>query len=312
MNPSDWLRTLFATATLAVVACSQQDSQPSQQNEDQEVEASLFTRFVPVGDEEGRFETAIVTYQRPSGEKVALIAAVHIADAKHYAELQREFEQYDALLYELVANPNDRPKPGQERGSGGIISMIQGALKRGLELEFQLDAVDYTKDNFVHADLTPETFREKMEERGESFASMFLTMMMKEMRRAKNQAVADAERRDAAENGDEDAAPSKAQMFDLVSALRRREGRQAMFSGGGSAGTTLLEGRNERALEVLREELAKGHDELAIYYGAAHMPGIEHEMLVDMGFEKIDHKWLTAWDLTKRLDPKRERSSEKR
>ena len=34
---------------------------------------------------------------------VDLIGAVHIGDVAYYAAAQRRFEQYDALLYELVA-----------------------------------------------------------------------------------------------------------------------------------------------------------------------------------------------------------------
>ena len=46
-----------------------------------------------------------------------------------------------------------------------------------LELEHQLDRVDYTKENFVHADMSPEEFAKSMEKRGESFMQMFLRLM---------------------------------------------------------------------------------------------------------------------------------------
>ena len=36
---------------------------------------------------------------------VDLIGAVHIGDIAYYDELNKQFTQYDALLYELVAPP---------------------------------------------------------------------------------------------------------------------------------------------------------------------------------------------------------------
>ncbi len=278
---------------------------------------SEFARFVRVGEDEGRFDVAITTYQNDAKQRVSLIAAVHIADAKHYQELQREFEGYDAVLYELVASAEDRPKPGEPRpGGGGVLSVIQRMMKSGLEMEFQLDAVDYTVDNFVHADLTPQAFAEKMEERGETFMTIFFRLLQQEMAMMKKMQEEQFD-----EEGERRPQPS----FDLVSAFRKGEGRHLlrmkaaemlqnveMLAAGvdpdnKEEGTVLLEGRNERALEVLEEQLGKGRDNLAIYYGAAHMSGIEHTLLEDMGFEKVGHRWLVAWDISKRPDPVRER-----
>jgi hypothetical protein len=278
---------------------------------------SDFARFVEVGKDEGRFETAITAYENQDGVRVSLVAAVHIADAAHYRELQKDFEGYDVLLYELVAEPDERPTPELKR-EGGVLGMLQVLLKTGLELEFQLHAIDYTPDNFVHADLTPAAFAAKMKERGESFLTIFFRLMSAEMQRQKKL----AEERAAEEPEQEAAAP------DLVAAFRRHEGRhtmrlmfarqleemEAIAAGAGPGeGTVLLEGRNERALEVLREQIEQGHRKIGIYYGGAHMPGIERALLEDMGFRKVGHRWLVAWDITKRLDPQRgQESKEKR
>ena len=67
------------------------------------------TQFARVAkDDEGRpaaLQLAIVTYiQRDDPEKltVDLVAAVHIGDQRYYEELNSRFQDYDALLYELV------------------------------------------------------------------------------------------------------------------------------------------------------------------------------------------------------------------
>src|SRR5262245_5920491 len=125
-------------------------------------------------------ETAVVRFTsaaRP-GVVVDLIGAVHIADKGYYDELNKLFESYDVLLYELVAPEGTKiPKGGRKGGNTHPIGALQDGMGSLLELQHQLACIDYTKDNFVHADMSPEEFNETMTDRGESFFQMFLRMM---------------------------------------------------------------------------------------------------------------------------------------
>jgi hypothetical protein len=148
-----------------------------------------------------------------------------------------------------------------------------------------------------------------MSERGESMLSMMFDMMQQTARQQRAQA---AER-----DGGDDAPAAKA--FDLVAAFRSGEGRhlmrmtfgrqleqvEGMMAGG--KGSTLLEGRNEKCLEVLQRELQAGKKRLGVYYGAAHFPHMERRLVGDLGFAKAGHEWLVAWDCRKRPDPKLDR-----
>ena len=269
---------------------------------------SDFARFV-AQETGGHFDVAITTYRNDDGVVVRLFGAVHIADAAHYQELQRRFVACERLLYELVGPEDYRPKKGEARG--GIVSMLQQGLKGGLELEFQLDAVDYGATNFVHADMTAEEFEDSMAERGESLFSMMLKMGFDAQRNAREQAD---------EEADEDATGESVRRkpVDMAKAFRDGEGRhqlrmmfaqqlEAMESMSAGAGTTLLEGRNEKCLAVLQREMKAGRKDLGIYYGAAHLPHMEKRITEDLGFRKVDHEWLVAWDCTKRPDPKVDR-----
>jgi hypothetical protein len=80
-----------------------------------------------------------------------------------------------------------------------------------------------------------------------------------------------------------------------------------MLSAGGD-GSTLLEGRNEKCLKVLQREIKNGKKRLGIYYGAAHLPHMELRLVNDLGFKKVAHEWLVAWDCKKRPDPKLDRA----
>ncbi|MEX2026875.1 MAG: hypothetical protein WEH44_06230, partial [Pirellulaceae bacterium] len=64
-------------------------------------------------------DTAVVNYVLADGSKpdvqVDLIGAVHVGDKAYYDELNKLFESYDAVLYELVAPAGTRiPKDGRK------------------------------------------------------------------------------------------------------------------------------------------------------------------------------------------------------
>ena len=122
-------------------------------------------------------ETSITRYEsdRYPGVTVDLIGVVHIADKGYYDKLNKLFEQYDALLYELVAPEGARPIKGQNRQGTSALSGMQRMMKDMLDLQFQLDCIDYQKKNFVHADMSPAEFTKSMNKRGESFSQLFFS-----------------------------------------------------------------------------------------------------------------------------------------
>lgn len=278
---------------------------------------SEFVRFVRDG-EGGHLDTAITTYRKGDVE-VVLFGAVHIADQACYEQLNDRFTACDALLYELVGPSGYRPRKG-EVSTGSPVSMLQTLLKDSLQLSFQLDVIDYGVANFVHADMTPGEFADSMAERGESMLSMMMAMMTQATR-------AQTQRREAEDDDDEEAGKSgnkpslQPPSVDMAKAWRERKGYhtlrllfasqleqiEAISAASGKGGSTLLEGRNEKCLEVLQREIAAGRKKLGIYYGAAHLPHLERRLVQDLGFARVGHEWLVAWDCSLRLDPKYDR-----
>lgn len=265
---------------------------------------SDFVRFVKIGDG-GHLDTAVTTYEK-DGVKVIFYGAVHIADRAIYQEMNKRFKTCDALLYELVGPEDYRPTKDRESSGFNPVAMLQLGMKQSLGLTFQLDEVDYQPENFVHADMTQQEFQSSMLERGESLMSIMIDMMVNGMQTQREQ-----------QDADEQSGKPEVE-FDLVKAFRSREGQHLMrvtFAGqleqmemmaAGGDGSTLLEGRNEKCLRVLRREIGKGKKRLGIYYGAAHLPHMERRLVEDMGFKKVAHEWLVAWDCKKRLDPKKD------
>ena len=251
-------------------------------------------------------ETAIASYQetpaaaaaagRREPLEVDLIGAVHLGSKQYYETLDRLFTDYDAVLYELVAPDNARvPKPG--RKPSGAIGNAQQGLTKMLGLEFQLDQIDYTAKNFVHADLSPKQFDAAMAKRGESWWTMFSRVMRESMARADR-----GGRQPAGDVGLSD-------IFGILLGnnreLRLRRLMAEQFTDmevltaafGGEEGSSLITDRNAAALNVLKEQIAKGSQKIAIFYGAAHMDDFDQKLRRDFGLQPRETVWLEAWDL---------------
>jgi hypothetical protein len=250
-------------------------------------------------DETGRsvaLQTAIASFE-PSREsrnglRVDLVAAVHVADAAYYEELNRRFQGYDSVLYELVA-PEGTRVPAGGRARGGFLTGAQVAMTQLLDLTFQLDGVDYTPANFIHADLSPEAVAQSMEENGESVSQYF----------AKAFALAMSEQaRDpyglqdigllAALFSNDRARLLKSQ---FATAMLDMEGLAFVIEG--EDGSTLLGKRNSRAIDVLETRIEEGDRHIAIFYGAAHMTDMARQLAMRLGLARGDVVWLDAWDL---------------
>ena len=66
----------------------------------------------------------------------------------------------------------------------------------------------------------------------------------------------------------------------------------------------IIDARNQKAMDVLAEQIALGKKRIGIFYGAAHLPDFERRLLEDDKFVRVETRWITAWDLDRDL-PKR-------
>jgi len=265
---------------------------------DADPQQSDFIQFVEEGEFSGHLDTAVVTYENDDGCRVDLIAAVHVADPGYYESLQVLFSGYDGLLYELIADEDAIPRPGE--GDDNFLSRLQHGLCQGLNLAFQLEAIDYTPANFIHADLTPEKFARLFRERGESFLGIFFKVLRAQLAarsEGMGQHLTGAAIIEAFRSEDS----SKRLKYILAQEMKHIEG---MFAGieseekeRGQDGSLLLGERNKAAIEVLEREMKRGRKKLAIFYGAAHMTDFELRLVQDLGFKKVRHNWLAAWDI---------------
>ncbi len=252
--------------------------------------------FIKYVNEPGNkaLQVSVVRYKPRAGgpQTVDLVGAVHVGDKQYYQDLNALFKTYDKVLYELVAPEGTYiPKGGVE--SKNMLSSIQTGLKDVLGLSYQMEEVDYTAKHFVHADFTPEEFKQSMEDKGESLFSMAFNLW----RASLSQQLS---------------GQSTASDFDLIMALMSSDRQNALKdlmakelanSDGvmkaleGPEGSTLVAERNKKALYVLRKEMAKDAQSFAIFYGAAHLADFHQRLINDFDMVPVSTRWVDAWKI---------------
>lgn len=277
-------------------------------------EAREFIRFIEREDGSGALQTANARMVREEdGAVVDLLSVVHIGDADYYQRFNEAFPDYDSVLFELVGDPGDLVRAsaraqadaaaaaageGAEgaaeprRSSGSMLGSMQAAAGRALELAYQLEVVDYTGDNLVHADMDGATFRQRQRDRNEGFLQLYL--------RAVRMSMANPQ-----------AATTSFGLLDVAEAFvandraNRLKWLMAGELGGAEdlfklleddGGTVIIGERNQVAMDVLVARLEEGDRKIGIFYGAGHMDDFERR-LKELGFRTEGLDWWTAWEL---------------
>ena len=255
-----------------------------------------YLRFVDGSNEfEGELQTAIVHFENTEGMRVDLVAAVHLADPGYYQQLNALFADMDAVLFELVIDTGR--DNGSSRRAMSTLGVLQTMIGNFLGLAFQLEGIDYTAANFVHADLTSDELQAVMAERNDSFMRTFMALARATPQDPDPDSTGNSQTAGAmsilqALQSDDSAAALK---YLFAQELPRMESLD--LAGQLEQELTILGARNARAISVLNRELQEdGNSHIALFYGAAHMPGLARDLRA-MGYEEISTRWLTAWAL---------------
>ena len=258
--------------------------------------APEFARVDYDADERPRaLQMSVASYVPAAGDRllqVDLIGAIHIGDPAYYAELNERFRDYDVLLYELIA-PQGGAGSNRLEKRKGILSSTQIGMTKMLDLSFQLDEINYDAANFVHADLTPDELRASMEERGESLYVYFWRIFFATLNEYAKDPLGLRDMQMLSgmlASGEDDS-------FKIMIAYEMTNLDSVEEMLGDDSSNAVIGARNQRAVDVLRREIAAGAKRIGIFYGVAHMPDMEERLLeqLELSWESTD--WVDAWQL---------------
>jgi hypothetical protein len=245
-------------------------------------------------DQPRALQLGIVAYVPSDNRRISvdLVSAIHVGDSSYYAELNERFRDYDALLYELIA-PADAVATSQVAKRKGFLSGAQIGMTKLLGLTFQLDEIDYRQPNFVHADLSPSELSQSMDERGESLYVYFWRVFFASIDEyAKDPlGLKDWEMLSAMVMSDQD------DSFKTMIAYEMTNIGQVQDILGEDSNSAVIGARNQRAIDVLLEQIESGAKRLGIFYGVAHMPDLEERLFDQVGLTYQKTTWVDAWQL---------------
>lgn len=316
MASMKWIALLLLAASAAAQETGQKEKTAGQEGKKEakakrEKPADLFIRLRR--DEKRRpqaLETSVLRLEKSAkfpGATVDLIGALHIGELSYYNALNSKFREYDAVLYEVV-KPEDAamPSPSERPDDASPISQLQTGMKDLLDLTFQLDHIDYSPRNLVHADMTPEelarAFKEEFQKSASPSAQGFLDTLAASLGGG------------SAGQQANDSATSIRLMMALASSDRARRVKilfaeqllrldEDMKQLGGILSGALIEQRNTKCLQVMERQLKGGTKKVAIFYGAGHFPDMEKVLREKYGFVRGPAEWIPAWDLTRSSKP---------
>lgn len=275
------------------------DPTPDSESSDVRTDEPLYVRVLRDEDEQPlALQTAIVRYVgKPdsefAGRIVDLIGVVHIGQANYYRELDERLQTYDKVLYELVAPDGTRIRPEDLQQRRSLLASVQTGMKDMLNLEYQLEKIDYMAENFRHADMSPDEFSEDLKNRGDSVWKMLARMM--------GAGIA-TQSKNGGDAGILMALFSKDRSKLMKRAMAGQLVDIEMVSAGISDAdgeNTLIKGRNRKAFEILRDELQQNSQTIGVFYGAGHLPDMAERLEKQFDMEATTTDWLDAWDLTR-------------
>jgi hypothetical protein len=186
------------------------------------------------------------------------------------------------------------------RARNNPLAFIQQLAGQVLDLEAQVEQIDYTRKNFVHADLSPEQMAEAIRSRGDDGLTLFLGIAA-DMLRQQNLRERERAKNPPKEEFEEIDIPSLLLDPDGTVKLKRLLAEQLADLATGGLGNTLntilVTDRNAAAMKVFQRELARGKKKIGIFYGVAHLLDFEKRLREDFGLKRQGERWLTAWDL---------------
>ena len=258
-----------------------------------------FIRYLEADSDRQELQTAVVRYVK--GKRIVdLVGVVHLADPGYYDALNVQLGQYDVVLYEMVGGEFETR---DLRGADALpevagVGSAQSLITRMLGMEYQTDGIDYSPKHFVHADVDWVEYQELMTARSQSLMTLF------------QRAMDSANSEDAPAILTDEAAANQ-MLTSLVAGfttgntaeLKRSmapllgEAEALINQIEGEDGTVIVTERNRVVMRVLNRELKKrANQNLAIFYGAGHLPDLEKRLL-DSGFKRETGVWMTAWDI---------------
>lgn len=260
-----------------------------------------FVRSIDLPEKLSAIQTRTVEYRPRSGAGpgIVLVGAAHLGTPEYYASLQQRLDACSVVLFEGVGLAQVlKAGPGALHRELGL----QKQLADALGLVFQLNAIDYRRPHFLNSDLAAEEVQSEIQERtakvpGTKSEETFASLMEALQGTGKG---AEMLQPLLALLGGSDQTRETTRL--LFIEILGRAGEFLTLAKGASPEMrdlfeVILTERNEIVMRDLRAQLAKrkAGENVAIFYGAAHLPEIAERISRELLYAPAEEHWVTAF-----------------
>lgn len=243
-----------------------------------------------------------------------LTGVSHIGDTNYYAALQKHLDAQSLVLYEGVGaaeaesaaqtnsdaaldHASSSSADQEDRGS------LQSAMAASLGLVFQLNAIDYDRQNFRNSDLSISQLRALLKkataqtENGgvasESFEDLLQMMQGNSWFDALLQLALRLLGASPKFQG-----LGRLALIDLIGEIQGDPSRlQGLPPDMKQVLEVLLQRRNEKVISDLKTQLPRlsSHSSVAVFFGTGHMPDLETKLRHELRYRPRQQVWFTAF-----------------
>lgn len=311
--------TLAATALLFALPLSVEAvaNEPitTKTRSDRPTSGGNYTRLLKKADGTYAAQFANRTFLPPhgNGPRIILISAIHIGSQAYYDELQKLMDAQDVLLFEGISeHPDDFKKRmnNPEKTNTGLY----GRFAKALGLVPQVTGLNYDREHFINADLSPDKLKQILEDEikkggKDGKAAQEALAQFQELTQLLS-----------GQNGGLKGALIKLLIGVIEMSPSMRDIVLLEIAGAGSGKDTkliserldalIIHDRNDAAMLVLKTQLSKSPAPLTIgiFYGADHLADMEKTLIESFGYRPNGEDiWLTAFV----FDPAKSKLKEK-
>ncbi|KAJ0089990.1 hypothetical protein Patl1_13245 [Pistacia atlantica] len=256
-----------------------------------------------------QLQTAVVSYKKkfpwsllPPFLQVDLVSTIHIADKEYFETLQKELEDYDGILYEMVAsreslenrrNPADTKKlRNLDYETFKLLQLEKGESFFTFARDMTLKSTKAMVQPSIPEDLGP--WRSKL-----LWASRVLPMPLVGL------LIIGSVCTDVGSQPSEYPELEALSRLDFGAAMKvflakRLTSEFTQVTADVEESSVIIGERNRAAIEALRRAIDEGHSKIAILYGGGHMPDLSRRLREEFDLFPSQVQWITAWSIRNR------------
>lgn len=242
----------------------------------------IYTKSVTQANGLIDMQTAAQKFMAPGKPDVWLVGVVHIGEKEYYANLLKHLDEQSVVLFEGVKPSAKAPaKPADNTPQTPIYKALSDALK----LEFQSTQINTQRPNWVNSDLSWDDLDKLNKEKNAGKPNSFdQVKQLLDPTSAMGKMLV---------NVLQTATPGMKEGIKMILVKNVASGKGPAMDK--AMQEIIIDARNKSVMDTFAKTIkANPPKSVGIFWGAAHMPGLEKDLAKQYGYKPAERKWFHA------------------